>query len=162
MNYYLIQTPNSRYLHLTSHGFSKDWMGLIAKVNAFIGQQPKLSFASEANLLYFFESPDNDHFFESISWIGKEIIGMPQIDSSGDFKVFDLDRGQSYRFKLNIDEDKTLLFPDRLTKFFQKAKESLMKNGIEPVSTWRVVIFDENKEGSLKIDVFMDFFSDDR
>ena len=162
MNYSIIQTPNSRYLHLTSIGYSKEWINLIGKIDAFIGQQPKLSYASEGNLLYFFESPANDDFFESVSWVGREIIGMPQIDPTGDFKAFDLDRGQAFRFKLSIEEDRALLFPERLAEFFEEAQMSLQKNGIEPVSTWRLVIFEENREGSLKIDVFMDFFSDDR
>jgi hypothetical protein len=162
MNYSVIQSPNSRYLHLTSAGFSKNWTSLIAKVNAFVGEHAKLSFASHANLLYFFESPDSGQFQESISWVGKEIIGIPQLDPDGDLKSYDLDQGKVLRFRLDINSDLSLLFPEKLENFFNHAILQLSHNGIEPAPTWRLAIFEEIKDGSLKIDVFMDFFSDDR
>jgi hypothetical protein len=162
MNYSLIQSPNSRFLYVTSNGFSKNWTSFIARVNAFIGEHSKLSFASHANFIYFFESPDSEQFQEAISWVGKEIIGIPQLDPDGELKSYDLDQGRVFRFRLDLDSDLSLFFPEKLKIFFDYAILQLSHNGIEPAPTWRLAIFDEIKDGSLKIDVFMDFFSDDR
>ncbi|MFZ4713504.1 MAG: hypothetical protein ACOYL6_07330 [Bacteriovoracaceae bacterium] len=165
MKFFRIKTPNARLLFLKSVGFSADWTKLLAELSQFMAMNSKLSYANLSTYLYFFESPLDDSFLHSGTWVAKEIVGLPQLGEGSDVETTDLDQGEIYRFNLNSTLEGELgqcyFYPEGIKQLYREAQKLLKADSCHPATTWRIVVKEEVLEGKLKIELFMDFFSED-
>ncbi len=151
-----IKTPNCRLLYLKTSGQCLEWNEMEARLVQFLSIHPKLRLANDLTYLYFFQPPQAQVASETLFWVGKEIIGLPQ-KNLGEFEMTDLQAGHAFRFPLNA-QDIHFFYPEKLVHLYETAKLSLEKASFVLADTWRIVVQEDVREGNLSLRFFLDFF----
>lgn len=153
-----VRTPNARLLYRESYGIALDWNFHEAKILELVKSQSKIRLATNSTLLYFFTFPSDEDFSVIPSWIAREIIGIaPELNEN--FKVYDIDGGEAYRFSLSFKSVKDFL-AESILCFHQDCVERLEKENIKPASSWRLGISSSFDEQETKMTAWLDFFDE--
>jgi hypothetical protein len=97
---------------------------------------PGLSFAN-ANLYFYFFNPSHDDFFmDEDFWIAREVIGHHEFNDDDELDVFDLEQGDSFKVKIDLDMNG----PESFEKICQYEKHfrSEISEKVALAPTWRL------------------------
>lgn len=144
-----LATPNARCLACrgTLASFSS-WNQILAKLENFLGQHPRLMWAHSFIDLYFFDLPST--FNCQDFWVVREFVGHLEAKDD-EIKVLDLVAGEVFSFPLDLGEFGARTFEQTLVA----AQQFELEAGPSIAPTWRIrVALDSDFVLSVRIEFF--------
>ena len=153
-----VHLPNSRLLYQEFYEINAQWHHILSVIDSFIQSQENLYLANNGLYFYFFCPPDDPEFQGGDHWVGREIVGYPDIELNEDFQVYDLDHCDAWQVQIDLCE-LSWFSQKSLEELYQKAIKYLQNNDVQYAKTWRMVMdLNQDQEDGWRLQAQLQFF----
>lgn len=154
-----VETPNSRLIYKTlwpkdgPQELLSNSINALVQLEQLVMEQTRFQWANTLVYFYFFERPTSLEFEQTPVWVGREVIGPPNEDSSGRFGLHDLARGTCLQGPVRPGLfDLELL---QLKESYVMLRDKFRDEGVGPeAKTWRMAFEGEGVSMKGQIQLF--------